>query len=259
MSKFVSLDDLKKKQEEDRKKKLGKNENSDENDTSEFYNGGAGNQGGSGTAVEANNEDIIARASNDTKALESAPVAETTAKITLFKNGFKVDDGPFRPADDPKNAEFLKLLSQGVTPAELHRDGMHVDVALENRIIEVCDEFVAYTGEGNALGGTVDPANVIDPREDVEIKQTEDKQDKGKKTRVLIQFPGGRPQKLELFERSSLRELIRMINEKKLIGEKYVIKVPTRKKNPYITKGEYDESLKDAKIANTKIILEKAG
>lgn len=34
-------------------------------------------------------------------------------QITLFKNGFKVGEGEFRPTADPKNEAFLRELKKG--------------------------------------------------------------------------------------------------------------------------------------------------
>merc|ERR1719231_1559982 len=39
--------------------------------------------------------------------------------ITFYANGFTVDDGPLRAADDPANAAFLQAVNRGQMPAEL--------------------------------------------------------------------------------------------------------------------------------------------
>ena len=39
--------------------------------------------------------------------------------ITFWQNGFTLDDGPLRTADDPANAAFLAAVNRGQMPAEL--------------------------------------------------------------------------------------------------------------------------------------------
>lgn len=39
-----------------------------------------------------------------------------------YKNGFCIDDGEFRSADDPTNATFIEDVDKGLAPKEL-RDG----------------------------------------------------------------------------------------------------------------------------------------
>jgi len=47
----------------------------------------------------------------------AAPAQEHT--ITFWSNGFSVDDGPLRNAQDPDSAAFLAAVNQGQMPAEL--------------------------------------------------------------------------------------------------------------------------------------------
>ena len=48
-----------------------------------------------------------------------APQQPQTHTITFWQNGFSVDDGPLRTADDPANAAFLEAVNAGRMPAEL--------------------------------------------------------------------------------------------------------------------------------------------
>jgi hypothetical protein len=34
-------------------------------------------------------------------------------KITMYRDGFTVDDGPFRSFEDPQNADFIRDLNRG--------------------------------------------------------------------------------------------------------------------------------------------------
>lgn len=44
---------------------------------------------------------------------------KTELKITLYSNGFTIDDGDFRAYDDEKNKQFMKELNEGYVPKEI--------------------------------------------------------------------------------------------------------------------------------------------
>jgi UBX domain-containing protein 1 len=84
--------------------------------------------------------------------------------ITMYRDGFQVDDGPYRRLEDPANAEFLRSLAMGRTPAELGGD---VTVGLiDKRSQEYEEVFSSFSGQGNSLGSSASATSasgVIDP------------------------------------------------------------------------------------------------
>ena len=50
------------------------------------------------------------------------PQKDIVRIITMYKNGFTVDDGPLRSMTDPANKEFLSDISNGNVPRELERE-----------------------------------------------------------------------------------------------------------------------------------------
>jgi UBX domain-containing protein 1 len=57
-------------------------------------------------------------------------------KITLYSNGFVIDDGQFRPYDAPENKEFMKELNEGYVPREIqdkYKGKGGVGVGLEDK------------------------------------------------------------------------------------------------------------------------------
>jgi hypothetical protein len=44
---------------------------------------------------------------------------ESMRKITLFKNGFKVDDGEFRDLSNEENRKFVETINEGFVPPEV--------------------------------------------------------------------------------------------------------------------------------------------
>jgi hypothetical protein len=53
-------------------------------------------------------------------------------KITLWRNGFRLDGGKFRPITEPKNQQFLVAVSAEQVPAELMKPGIEVDLEVED-------------------------------------------------------------------------------------------------------------------------------
>jgi len=82
-------------------------------------------------------------------------------KITLYSNGFVIDDGVFRPYDSEENKQFMKELNEGYVPKEIQDKyrGKGVSVGLEDRRKEAYrpptpPKYVAYSGSGQSMGGT---------------------------------------------------------------------------------------------------------
>lgn len=151
---YKTLNDLNKK---DDKKKKSKEEEKKQVD---WYAGGTA----SGMAVE-NNEDHVEKIIN--KAQEHSATGEGSGsegvqlKITLYENGFTVDDGELRDFEGDKNKKFIKEMSEGYVPSELQAKyrGKKVDVSLEDKRKEkyrppTPPKYVAYSGAGATLGGT---------------------------------------------------------------------------------------------------------
>lgn len=71
-----------------------------------------------------------------------------------YRDGFVVDDGPYRRLDDQANAEFLRALAMGKTPRELMEEGgRDVVVGLvDRRKEEYVEQFRSFSGQGTSLG-----------------------------------------------------------------------------------------------------------
>mmetsp|Transcript_15332 Transcript_15332/g.23086 ORF Transcript_15332/g.23086 Transcript_15332/m.23086 type:complete len:256 (-) Transcript_15332:151-918(-) len=154
MSNISSFDRLRREEEEKDKK-------------NEYYVGGI-ESGGSGLNVVAPSgpkdpmQRIVNNAMGDTKDIGSEVTPSSDMrKITLYKNGFTVDDGEFRDAELPENKQFLATLSDGYVPRELQAEakGGEVRIGLEDKRGEnyrapTPPPYVAYSGEAMTLGDT---------------------------------------------------------------------------------------------------------
>ena len=98
---------------------------------------------------------------------------------TQYRDGFVVDDGPYRRLDDPANADFLRSLAAGQTPRELMADAGEgsADVVvglIDKRKEDYKETFRSFSGQGTSLGGATasgeasndgrfDPASLEEP------------------------------------------------------------------------------------------------
>ena len=121
---FKTLDDYKNEKKEDKNKK-----------TTNSYAGGQS----SGINVENpdNNEeeDIIEKAKrtggNNKEDFEKS---ENKMKLTVYKNGFVIDDGEFRPITDEKNKKFMEEVTKGYIPQEIVDQGKkNLAIAFEDK------------------------------------------------------------------------------------------------------------------------------
>jgi UBX domain-containing protein 1 len=73
-------------------------------------------------------------------------------QLSQYRDGFVVDDGPYRRLDDPSNADFLRSLASGRTPRELQGEGDVVVGLIDKRKEEYKEEFRSFSGQGASLG-----------------------------------------------------------------------------------------------------------
>lgn len=139
-----SLDDIKK--EESKKK----------NDSNDFYVGGEK----SGLAVSTPDvQSIVDRAKqNPVQRDEREASNEPKIRVSLYSNGFTVNDGPFRDYNLPESKTFMEQTNQGQVPDELLRmtKGKPANFILDDRRSEEYElppapKYTAFSGEGQSL------------------------------------------------------------------------------------------------------------
>jgi len=83
----------------------------------------------------------------------------TNCKITLYRNGFTIDDGEFRSYKEEKNKKFMAELNQKKVPQELREKyPQGLSVGLEDRTSEDFElppppKYVAFSGAGISMSG----------------------------------------------------------------------------------------------------------
>ncbi|TMW62308.1 hypothetical protein Poli38472_009801 [Pythium oligandrum] len=151
----------------------------------QYYAGGASQQGGgSGLSVIGPNDgqqsadfvaNIIERARQQAQEEGAASAAAAAGGsgqprhvITFYRDGFTVNDGPYRARSDPANRPFLSAIERGLVPSELEGENRseQVEIELVDRRHEEYNAppapaYTAFSGAGQAIGSTSYAAEVV--------------------------------------------------------------------------------------------------
>jgi UBX domain-containing protein 1 len=110
----------------------------------------------SGLAVEPtpHDRDVVFNAADNATDAELHGNERPRRTITMYRDGFLVDDGPYRRLEDPENADFLRSLAMGRTPRELTGEGNVTVNLVDKRSEEYVESFRSFSGTGTSLGTT---------------------------------------------------------------------------------------------------------
>jgi len=144
---FHTLDDYRDKNRDEKAEK-------DKRKTTDSYTGGKS----SGIAVENPEEDDWLRKVKKHDDKEKFGKTKNKLKLTVYKNGFIIDDGEFRNKDEPANKKFMEEVEKGYIPNELIKKGI-TDLGIEmddqrDKNYEPPKEekkFQAFTGAGKSI------------------------------------------------------------------------------------------------------------
>jgi len=234
MANIASLDSLK------------KDDSKPGEDVNETYAGGNTAQGGSGLSVLGPPSgdpvmDIFARAASDSQSAP-APGAEgggrgsggPSRKVTMYRNGFTVDGGPFRPLEDPANQPFLADLARGRVPRELEpqveagqaRPNEPVNVNLvdhrgEDYQAPPPPAYVAFSGEGQTMGESkVAEEAVATAAGEVEVPVVDEGQPT---TTIMVRLAAGGRLPLKLNLTHSVAHIQALLKEKGAADAPYIL------------------------------------
>jgi len=138
------LDDYKKK--EDKNKKKGQ----------EYYTGGEK----SGLAVQDPNANDLIKQASEFSGSNPDQKSNPNAKITLYANGFIIDEGEFKDFSNPENKKIMAQLKEGKIPKGLFKANSesNLDIGVEDRTKENYTPppppaYIAFDGQSTSLGG----------------------------------------------------------------------------------------------------------
>mmetsp|Transcript_96838 Transcript_96838/g.172322 ORF Transcript_96838/g.172322 Transcript_96838/m.172322 type:complete len:209 (+) Transcript_96838:44-670(+) len=144
----------------------------------------------------------------------SGPAPEgAQLNLNIYKNGFTVGDGPFRPTSDPVNKKFMDDVIAGRVPAEL--GSADRDIAINDKRGEDYKEpggginkkpqttDWASLGAGNSLGGSSSAAAVTVSADSGSVAVDDSKP----KTKIQIRFHDGQKKAQEFNHEHTVGDL----------------------------------------------------
>merc|ERR1711976_29143 len=234
-----SLDDYKKKTDKNKKGQ-------------EFYTGGEK----SGLAVQdPNAKDLINQASEFSKENPDAK-GNPNAKITLYANGFIIDDGEFRDFSNPENKKIMAQLKEGKIPRGLLKasQDQNLDIGVEDRTKENYvppppPAYVAFDGQATTFGGDKLAmqsgkinTNIAAPKFD-ESKPT---------TQLAIEYYNGEKERIKVNKDTLFDTVHSYIGQKApVVGRYEVLKVAMP---PQQIPDAFGKTLEAIKLVNCRII-----
>eukprot|EP01071_Lankesteria_metandrocarpae_P006869 Lankesteria_metandrocarpae@DN4511_c0_g1_i1.p2 len=151
-----------------------------------------------------------------------------SCKVSVYKNGFKVDDGPFRAAGVPENDKFLREIQEGYAPKELYTglttDRVHISLsdhrqtdydpkqssamsgAQSSSSSAAAPKTAVFAGEGHSLSGpqgsgVSEQLPVETSRADIEVNSAEPT------LTISVRFHDGKQRRLTFNHSHSLADL----------------------------------------------------
>lgn len=193
---IASLDDLRNKEQEEEDKKA-----------TQSYSGGEK----SGLAIQNPADEDKWKQMEQLASSSSGPLPSDHIKVTIYRNGFIVGDGEFRPLSDPINKKFMDEMAQGRCPAELQQQqagDQPVHIALQDKHGEDYKEppppaYTKFSGEGNSLGGASSAAAAPVQAEAGSVTVDDSKP----KTKIQIRFHDGSRKAQEFNEEQTVGDV----------------------------------------------------
>jgi len=221
----------------------------DDDDEQKYHVGGSGKGGGSDQQVVGWGKENFekARAAGAVSADEhEAKEDDFRFKVTFWKNGFSVNDGPLRTGETPEDQAFIQDIDNQTIPGELQ-----AQCAGKEPVVDLIDsrgeeykeppkpKYVKFGGEGMSLGGAARvEIDASAPLDEVNYKFVLD--ESAKTTKLQLTFHDG-TKKVQKFNLTHTVQDIRlwMMSEKPLpMGTTFNLQTAFDKKvleDPHVT------------------------
>ena len=191
--------------------------------------------------------------------------------VTVYRNGFAVDDGPLRTLEDPRNRAFMESLTQGYCPEELVENGQPADVKLENKLEEDFEggkkssssggrgpQFAAFAGSGSSVGEiALSAVNAIVPGTQGNGAPLIVNEAAGKIVKVQLKFPDGKREVAKFEMHHTVRHLITRVELLRPDLRPYHLLSGDRGPPKPIEPKFYDEKLTDAGLAGALVTVKE--
>lgn len=192
-----------------------------------------------------------------------APPKPVTRILTMYEDGFTVDDGPFRAFDDPANKAFLDDIGKGMIPRELEQEaqGGELQVDLVDKRGQKFEapraskpKVQAFTGAGQSLTGSSNSNNSNAPAVTVAGQMTP--VDETKPTTRLQIRTGSGARVVGVFnpDTHTLMDVLRYAAAKGHAGVSLTCTMP---RHTYKTAAELGQTIAAAKLQGAALMLDE--
>jgi len=249
----------------------------EESGGNEYFTGGLGSQGhGSGLAVVAPNEgnssgNPMRQFLNQIQQQQQAsggnvePGNRRIVTVTMYRNGFTVNNGPLREPSDPNNRQFIESLIQGYCPEELVENGQPADVRLESKVTEEYQppktsgsRFSAFAGEGAAVGEiALSATTAIVPGTQGNGAPLIVNEAAGEIVRVQVKFPDGKKEVCKFEKHHTIRHLISRVELLRPNLGPYLLMSGSRGPPKPIEPSQFDDTLVNAGLSGALVTIKE--
>lgn len=151
--------------------------------------------------------------------------------VTMWQNGFQVNDGPFRSNDDENSKKFIAELENGHVPAEIRNEMKHRNALASFSLVDKRDTdyvpppppaYVAFSS-GTALGASNSNAFVITPEIIASNNVAPNVIDSEPNTTLQFRTIDGRRLRIRLNNTATIMELIAAANAQGVGNDSYIL------------------------------------
>ncbi|CAD7930763.1 unnamed protein product [Amoebophrya sp. A25] len=175
-----------------------------------------------GQEPSSGNGDDVWSAARAAGAVSNDGLPDGSATITLWADGFTVNDGPLRPLADPKNKKFVDDIQKGECPEELREgsNGQPVSIAVKDNRPRKYEPPIGTTAGAQSSSSTrpIQPGQA-DLSQGATAGPTATgtasvSVDEGKPvTTIMVRFGDGRRQTQQFNEDALVMELFKFVEE----------------------------------------------
>ena len=202
-----------------------------------------------------------AKHSSNTILYDDVPEQEEAINITLWKNGFTINDGPLRDFSSKENQEFIEDVKNGFIPKELIKEGKsEANVTMTDRSsddyekpyspnlmnqINKKPQQPSFQGKGMTLNSNAAANNFIIEGNAKEVDMTKPT------VNIKIRFVDGKQKVFKINSDWTVNDVYALVKSESGISAFRLMQMPKKIIEPS------DISVTEAKIANASLVQQK--
>ncbi|KLO12108.1 SEP-domain-containing protein [Schizopora paradoxa] len=228
-----------------------------------------------GSGMTLGGEGTESRVVEDPNAPKEDEEEVVVRRVTLWRNGFNIDDGPLRSTEDPESRQLLAQVLEGNAPPQLLgvRFGQRVDLKIDKRTNE---DYVApkvsqtFSGSGQRLGapspipatteanmpGAFGEASSSESERHLDNAQTIFELSDGPRTRITIRFADGSREVVTMNLTHTIADIRNFINFSRRESSTRTYTITSTNTFPPRVLTDETQTIQDAKLERS-VVMQK--